>query len=103
MKKPVIFIALLFILGLVAFAISDPLWAGQPEKLYVCGPCSSFFLEDAKSVVEELGVSDLVSVRRSSCLGACAQPPVIEFRGTVYVEMTAERLRSMLECELGIL
>ncbi|HQO84069.1 MAG TPA: (2Fe-2S) ferredoxin domain-containing protein [Synergistales bacterium] len=103
MKKPVISIALVFILGIVALAINDPVWAGQPEKLYVCGPCSSFFLEDAKAVLEELGVTDMVSVRRSSCLGACAQPPVIEFRGTVYVEMTAEKLRSMLESELGIL
>ncbi|GAB6281222.1 MAG: hypothetical protein STSR0007_14410 [Thermovirga sp.] len=41
-----------------------------------------------------------MDVRRSSCLGACAGPPVLEFRGKVYVEMSKEKLRAMLESEL---
>lgn len=54
-------------------------------------------------MVDNMGVADIVTVRRSSCLGACAEPPVIEFRGKIYVEMTGDLLRSMLERELGIL
>lgn len=86
--------------------LCDPARPGMgcpAQKLYICGPCSSFFIEEARTVVDNMGVADIVTVRRSSCLGACAEPPVIEFRGEIYVEMTGDLLRSMLERELGIL
>jgi predicted metal-binding protein len=76
--------------------------AAGPEDLFVCGPCSRSFIDEAKAVVEELGVPDRVAVRKSSCLGACDGAPVIEFRGTVYSSMTADKLKSLLSSELGL-
>ncbi len=102
MKRIAIMISLFAAFGLSVLIPQGQLFAAQSEKLYVCGPCSSFFIEEARTVVENMGVADMVTVRRSSCLGACAEPPVIEFRGRIYVEMTGEKLRSMLESELGI-
>jgi predicted metal-binding protein len=79
-----------------------PSLAAEPEQLLVCGPCSRSFLDEARSVVEKLGVSDRVDIRRTSCLGACSEPAVMEFRGEIYTAMTADKLRSLLRCELGL-
>ncbi len=102
MKKMGVMFLLLAAFGMGFVIRQGPAWAAQPEKLYVCGPCSSYFIEEARVVVDEMGVADIVTVRRSSCLGACAEPPVIEFRGNIYVEMTSDKLREMLHNELGL-
>ena len=81
----------------VALALVPPGEAEEQEKLLVCGPCSSAFLPTASRVVEELGLSDRILVKRSSCLGPCAQGMVIAFRGTVYANMTEDLLRTLLE------
>jgi len=100
MKIIAVFFIMVTALGLL-FALSPgSADAASPEKLYVCGPCSSFFIDDAKAVVEEMGIGDLVTVRRSSCLGECGVPPVVGFRGEVYFEMTAEKLKALLEAEV---
>lgn len=103
MKTIAIFFMLLAAFGLFLALSPGGAEAAGSEKLYVCGPCSSYFIEEAKAVVEEMGISDRVIVTRSSCLGACAEPAVMEFRGTVYVRMTAEKLKAMLESEVGSL
>ena len=100
MKIIAIFFMLLAAFGLVLTLSPSGAEAAGSEKLYVCGPCSSYFIEEAKAVVEEMGISDKVVVTRSSCLGACAEPAVMEFRGIVYVRMTAEKLKAMLESEV---
>ena len=51
----------------------------------------------AAKVVQDMGLADKVSVKKSSCLGACATPPVIEFKGELYTSMTAEKLRALLK------
>lgn len=79
-----------------------PAVAAESENLLVCGPCSRSFIDEAKAVVKELGIADRVTVKRSSCLGACDGAPVIEFRGTVYSAMTAEKLSTLLTAELGL-
>ena len=47
-----------------AMAFVAPGEAGEQEKLLVCGPCSSAFLPTASRVVEELGLSDRILVKR---------------------------------------
>ncbi|HDQ92799.1 MAG TPA: (2Fe-2S) ferredoxin domain-containing protein [Synergistetes bacterium] len=100
MKVIAIFLMMVTALGLLLALSPGSADAASPEKLYVCGPCSSFFIDDAKAVVEEMGIGDLVTVRRSSCLGECGVPPVVGFRGEVYHDMTAERLKALLEAEV---
>ena len=100
MKK----IAILLAMG--SALLFAPIFAGNVraaglEKLFVCGPCSSSFLETARAVVEDMGAADLVEVRKTSCLGACSEAPVVEFRHMVYGGMTGDKLRSLLEYELG--
>jgi (2Fe-2S) ferredoxin len=100
MKIIAVFFMMVAAFGLL-FALSPgSADAAAPEKLYVCGPCSSFFIDEARAVVEEMGIGDLVTVRRSSCLGECGVPPVIGFRGEVYYDMTAEKLKALLEAEV---
>jgi len=66
------------------------------ENLLVCKACDKSFYDIAVRVVDEMNLTHSVTVRRSSCLGACSQPPVVEFRGKVYASMTPEKLRSIL-------
>ena len=100
MKVIALVIMLFVALGLALAIIPGKVEAASPEKLYVCGPCSSFFIDDAKAVVEEMGIGDLVTVRRSSCLGECGVPPVVGFRGEVYFDMTPEKLKAFLQAEV---
>lgn len=100
MKIIAIFFMLLAAFSLVLALSPGGAEAADPEKIYVCGPCSSSFIEEAKAVVVEMGISDRVIVKRSSCLGVCAEPPVLEFRGKVYVKMSKEKLKAMLESEV---
>jgi len=93
------FVALLALMGL-AIGLVLLLEAVRPaaaaERLLVCGPCSSSFLPVAQRVLRELGLEGRVEVVRSSCLGACAEAPVIEYRGTLHVGMTEAKLRKLL-------
>lgn len=100
MKVIAVFFMLMAAAGLVVTLSPGRTEAAGPEKLLICGPCSSFFIEEARAVVEEMGISDMVIVTKSSCLGACAEPPVMEFRGKVYMQMTAEKLKALLESEV---
>ena len=102
MKSAGRFLFLCGIFGLAFFYFVNLSEAANPEKLYVCSPCSSSFVKTAETVVKELNIYDRVIVKKSSCLGACSEPPVLEFRGQVYTEMTFEKLKSMLEYELGL-
>lgn len=102
MKVLAILFMMVTALGLLLVLSPGDADAGSPEKLYLCGPCSSFFIEDARAVVEEMGIGDRVSVRRSSCLGECGIPPVVGFRGEVYFDMTAEKLKALLEAEVPV-
>ena len=85
--------AVLAVGGLMAFSTGRALAA---DKLLVCGVCDKSFYETAVKVVQEMNLADKVTVRKSSCLGACATPPVIEFKGELYVSMTAEKLKALL-------
>ena len=69
----------------------------ETEKIHVCGPCSGWFIEEAKTVVEEMKLDDRLEVVRSSCMGTCGEPAVISFRDVVYWGMDQEKLRNMLE------
>ncbi len=91
---------LLFILALALAAGTLATSAAGPalaaDKLLVCGICDKSFYETAVKVVQEMGLADRVTVKKSSCLGACSQPPVVEFKGTLYTSMTAEKLKALL-------
>lgn len=90
------------VLGLAALLFGFALLSGAgpadaADKLLVCGVCDKAFYETAVKVVQEMGLADKVSVKKSSCLGACAAPPVIEFKGELYTSMTAEKLKALLK------
>ena len=85
--------ALLF--GFALLSGADP--ADAADKLLVCGVCDKAFYETAVKLVQEMGLADKVSVKKSSCLGACSAPPVIEFKGELYTSMTAEKLKALLK------
>ncbi len=102
MKTVRVFLLLCGIIGLFYGFTQNNAEAASQEKLYVCGPCSSAFIKTAEEVVSELNIPDRVIIKKSTCLGACSEPPVLEFRGQVYTEMTAEKLRAMLEYELDL-
>ena len=90
------------VLGLAALVFGFALLPGAShadaaDKLLVCGVCDKAFYETAVKVVQEMGLADKVSVKKSSCLGACATPPVIELKGELYTSMTAEKLKALLE------
>ena len=80
---------------LLVFALVSGAFAA--DRLLVCGVCDKAFYETAVKVVQEMGLADKVSVKKSSCLGACAVPPVIEFKGELYTSMTAEKLKALLK------
>ena len=82
--------ALLLVFALISGAVAA-------DRLLVRGVCDKSFYETAAKVVQDMGLADKVSVNKSSCLGACATPPVIEFRGELYTSMTAEKLKALLE------
>ena len=85
--------------ALLSIAVLGSVGAGPAlaaEKLLVCCVCDKSFYDTAVKVVQEMGLADKVTVRKSSCLGACSEPPVIEFRGEVYTSMTAEKLKTLL-------
>lgn len=96
------FLLLCGIIGLAYGFSQNYTEAASQEKLYVCGPCSSPFIKTAGEVVNELNIPDRVIIKKTTCLGACSEPPVLEFRGQVYTEMTAEKLKAMLEYELDL-
>lgn len=83
---------------------SEPqlVWAGEPEALLVCAPCSRSFLPAAEQVVRELGLENQVTVTPSSCLGPCNQGNVIAFRGEVYRAMDPEKLRTFLQATYSL-
>lgn len=88
--------------GLAALLLGFALLSGTApadaaDRLLVCGVCDKAFYETAVKVVQEMGLADKVSVKKSSCLGACAVPPVIEFKGELYTSMTAEKLKALLK------
>ena len=88
--------------GLAALLLGFALLSGAApadaaDRLLVCGVCDKAFYETAVKLVQEMGLADKVSVKKSSCLGACAAPPVIEFKGELYTSMTAEKLRALLK------
>jgi len=89
-----------FLLIALALALAaGTLTAGRAfaaDKLLVCGICDKSFYETAVQVVQEMGLADRVTVKKSSCLGACSQPPVVEFKGEIYTSMTAEKLKALL-------
>lgn len=87
------------VLGLAALLLGFALLSGAfaADRLLVCGVCDKAFYETAVKLVQEMGLADKVSVKKSSCLGACAAPPVIEFKGELYTSMTAEKLRALLK------
>ena len=90
--------------GFLLFALALALAAGTltagralaADKLLVCGICDKSFYETAVQVVQEMGLADRVTVKKSSCLGACSQPPVVEFKGEIYTSMTADKLKALL-------
>ena len=83
------------LLGYALLSAAAP--ANAADKLLVCGVCDKSFFETAVKVIQEMGLADKVSVKKSSCLGACAVPPVIEFKGELYTSMTAEKLKALLK------
>ena len=102
MKAVKVFLLLCGIIGLAYGFTQGYAEAVSQEKLYVCGPCSSSFIKTAQQVVSELNIPDRVIIKKSTCLGECSMPPVLEFRGKVYTEMTADKLRAMLDYELDL-
>ncbi len=50
MKKMGVIFLILAAFGMGFVIRQGPALAAQPEKLYVCGPCSSYFIEEARAV-----------------------------------------------------
>jgi (2Fe-2S) ferredoxin len=96
MRKGFFVFSLAFILAIGAMLAFLPDQALAADKLLVCGICDKSFYETAVKVVAEMNLTDKVTVKKSSCLGACSQPPVIEFKGEIYTSMTAEKLKALL-------
>ncbi|MDD2206644.1 MAG: NAD(P)H-dependent oxidoreductase subunit E [Aminobacterium sp.] len=95
---------LLFILVLVAVSFSSlsGLAGGKPEILYICGPCSRDFAPVAEKVIQELSLEESVQIKITTCLGACASPPAIEWRKEIYGFMTKEKLASLLKSSFSL-
>ena len=96
MRKGFFAFSLALILAAGAMLAFSPGRALAADQLLVCGVCDKSFYETAVKVVAEMNLADKVAVKKSSCLGACATPPVIEFKGELYVSMTAEKLKALL-------
>ena len=96
MRKGFFVFSLAMILAAGAMLAFSPGRALAADKLLVCGVCDKSFYETAVKVVAEMNLADKVAVKKSSCLGACATPPIIEFKGELCVSMTAEKLKALL-------
>ncbi len=96
MRKGFFVFSLALILAIGAMPAFSPGRALAADKLLVCGVCDKSFYETAVKVVTEMNLADKVIVKKTSCLGACAVPPVIEFKGELYTSMTAEKLKALL-------
>ncbi len=97
MRKGLFVFALALVLSLGAVIAFSPGRALAADRLLVCGVCDKSFYETAVKVVAEMNLADKVTVKKSSCLGACSVPPVVEFKGEIYTDMTAEKLRVLLK------
>jgi len=101
MKKMIVALMAIVMLSVAVFPAVMPASAAEVETLYVCGPCSGWFIEDAENVVTDMGLEGSIEVKRSSCLGPCGSPAVIKFRDEVYWDMDAEKLKMLLENLVG--
>ena len=54
-------------------------------------------LKDGKFTTED----GLFSVETVSCLGACGLAPVVVVNGTVYPQMTADAIKTVIETIMG--
>ena len=97
MRKGFFVFALALVLSLGALLAFSPGRALAADKLLVCAICDKSFYETAVKVVAGMNLADKVTVKKSSCLGACSVPPVVEFKGELYTSMTAEKLRTLLK------
>jgi len=97
MRKGFFVFSLAMVLAIGAMLAFSPTRALAADKLLVCGVCDKSFYETAVKVVEEMNLADKVTVKKSSCLGACSVPPVVEFKGELYTSMTASKLKALLE------
>ena len=70
---------------------------GNTHSLRICvGPtCGVNFSSDLLDETEDRPRADL-EVQRCGCLGHCEEGPNLMLNGTVHVDMTPERLRSLL-------
>ena len=70
---------------------------GNTHSLRICvGPtCGVNFSSDLLDEAEDRARADL-EVQRCGCLGHCEEGPNLMLNGTVHVDMTPERLRSLL-------
>jgi (2Fe-2S) ferredoxin len=96
MRKGFLLFSMALILAASAITMLVPDRALAADKLLVCGVCDKSFYETAVKVVAEMKLADKVTVKKSSCLGACSAPPVVEFKGQIYTSMTAEKLKALL-------
>ncbi len=96
MRKVLLLFCLAAILTLAGASVFKADSASAAETLLVCGVCDKTFYKTAERVVREMELTEKVTVKKSSCLGACSLPPVIEFRGELYVSMTEEKLKALL-------
>lgn len=96
MRKGFFVFSLALVLAVGGLLALSPGRALAADKLLVCGVCDKSFYETAVKVVAEMNLADKVTVKKSSCLGACSVPPVVEFKGELYVSMTAEKLKTLL-------
>ena len=70
---------------------------GNTHSLRICvGPtCGVNFSSDLLDEAEDRPRADL-EVQRCGCLGHCEEGPNLMLNGTVHVDMTPQRLRSLL-------
>lgn len=97
MRKGLLPFCMALFLAAAAIAVAVPDRAMAADRLLVCGVCDKSFYETAVKVVAEMNLADKVTVKKSSCLGACSVPPVVEFKGEIYTAMTAEKLKALLK------
>ncbi len=97
MKKIIVALMAILMVSAAVLPAAVPAFAAEVETLYVCGLCSAWFIEDAQNVIADMGLEESLEVKRCSCLGACAEPAVIEFRDEVYWGMDSQKLKMLLE------
>jgi hypothetical protein len=93
MKTKYLFFLVLIAVVALGFLSST---AFASEAIYLCKPCSRDFIPEANSVIEELGLTDQVKIKTTSCLGYCDQPVVLKFRNQIYTNMNREKLKMLL-------